>query len=158
MTHTHCIPKIIRNLARCGACHEEIESKHRHDMRWCKCGATAVDGGTAYLKRTYGPARYEELSVCDPPLGARAYDPPYLRTNDVAGTVRFEALSPGAPECEVGNPARLVVTAHPREQSATHTLWALRLACGHTREVRVGKGVKIRAAQCEQCIIDEVFS
>lgn len=42
--------RIIRNSARCKACGDEIESKHRHDFRSCKCGAIFVDGGRDYLR------------------------------------------------------------------------------------------------------------
>lgn len=34
----------------CAKCHERIQSKHRHDFRWCPCGETFVDGGSAYLR------------------------------------------------------------------------------------------------------------
>jgi len=54
--------KIIHNKARCRKCHDEIESKHRHDFAWCKCGAIAVDGGLDYLKRAGHPEDIEELS------------------------------------------------------------------------------------------------
>ncbi len=43
--------KIIVNRARCNKCGDVIESKHRHNFVWCKCGAIAVDGGKDYLKR-----------------------------------------------------------------------------------------------------------
>jgi hypothetical protein len=26
-----------------------IESHHRHDFQWCKCGQLAVDGGLSYV-------------------------------------------------------------------------------------------------------------
>lgn len=42
---------IIRNSARCRKCGEEIESRHRHDFRQCKCGAIFVDGGRDYIRR-----------------------------------------------------------------------------------------------------------
>jgi hypothetical protein len=43
---------ILRNSAKCLRCGEEVESKHVHDYKPCKCGAMAVDGGLMYLKRT----------------------------------------------------------------------------------------------------------
>ncbi len=43
---------ITRNAAKCHECGEEIESKHRHDFRWCSCKNLAVDGGQYYLKRS----------------------------------------------------------------------------------------------------------
>jgi len=42
---------IIRNSIRCLKCGEEIESRHRHDFRRCRCGAVAVDGGQTWLRR-----------------------------------------------------------------------------------------------------------
>lgn len=54
---------IIRNSAKCLKCNEEIESKHRHDFRFCKCGNLAVDGGQDYLKRAGNLDSFEETSV-----------------------------------------------------------------------------------------------
>jgi len=54
--------KIIRNRGRCLICNTIIESKHRHDFVWCKCGAVAVDGGNDYLKRVGKPSLFEDLS------------------------------------------------------------------------------------------------
>jgi hypothetical protein len=45
--------RILRNAARCSRCHDEIESKHRHDFRSCSCGAIFVDGGKSYLRRGF---------------------------------------------------------------------------------------------------------
>lgn len=53
---------ILRNSARCRKCKDEIESKHRHDFVWCKCGAIAVDGGKAYLRRLGNPGDFEDTS------------------------------------------------------------------------------------------------
>lgn len=44
---------IIRNKAQCKACGDIIESVHRHDFKFCKCGAIAVDGGKEYLRRVF---------------------------------------------------------------------------------------------------------
>ena len=56
---------ILHNRAKCLSCGDIIESKHRHDFVWCKCGRIFVDGGLAYLRRGWpdddGPT-YEELS------------------------------------------------------------------------------------------------
>jgi hypothetical protein len=48
---------IIRNSIRCLKCGDEIESKHRHDFRRCRCGAVAVDGGQTWLRRV---GRFED--------------------------------------------------------------------------------------------------
>jgi DNA-directed RNA polymerase subunit N (RpoN/RPB10) len=54
------------NKIRCLACGDEPESDHRHDLRWCKCGKVAADGGRQYLRRIYPDGapeeHYEELS------------------------------------------------------------------------------------------------
>lgn len=62
--------KIVRNSVKCLACNEEVESKHRHDFRWCNCGNIAVDGGKDYLKRSGGhkggiqeTSIYEEVEI-----------------------------------------------------------------------------------------------
>lgn len=69
--------KITRNAARCKKCGDEIESKHRHDFRACKCGAIFVDGGKDYLR--HGVTRdtgdnfqdLEDLSELAPLRGCR---------------------------------------------------------------------------------------
>ena len=52
---------IIYNAIRCKKCGEIIESKHRHDFKFCKCGTVAVDGGHDYLRRLGNQEDYEEL-------------------------------------------------------------------------------------------------
>jgi len=42
--------RIIRNALLCMDCDDLIESKHRHDFRWCKCHTIFVDGGHEYLR------------------------------------------------------------------------------------------------------------
>lgn len=47
---------------KCLKCNTVIESKHRHDMVWCKCGDVSVDGGDDYLKMSAKDgAKYEEV-------------------------------------------------------------------------------------------------
>ena len=53
---------ICKNTIRCKKCGEVIESKSRHDFKWCKCGACAVDGGTDYLRRVGYRNNWEEMS------------------------------------------------------------------------------------------------
>lgn len=43
--------RIVINKIRCKKCGDVIESTYRHDLRSCKCGAVAVDGGKDYLRR-----------------------------------------------------------------------------------------------------------
>ena len=42
--------KIKRNRIKCKKCLLIIESKHRHDFKWCGCKSVAVDGGLDYVK------------------------------------------------------------------------------------------------------------
>lgn len=44
---------LLRNAVRCNLCGDEVESVHRHDFRFCKCGAVAVDGGLDYTRRVF---------------------------------------------------------------------------------------------------------
>lgn len=55
--------KIIENKIKCNKCGDVIESIHRHDFKFCKCGAVAVDGGHDYLRRCGNLEDFEELSV-----------------------------------------------------------------------------------------------
>jgi len=58
--------KIIRNAARCKLCGDVIESTYQHDYVMCSCGACAVDGGHAYLRRSAKDfALMEDLSVVE---------------------------------------------------------------------------------------------
>ena len=57
------VGRILRNRARCKKCGDIIESKHRHDHVACSCGEIAVDGGLAYLRRTFNrPENLEEMA------------------------------------------------------------------------------------------------
>lgn len=40
---------IVRGI-RCRRCGDAVWSRHRHDMRRCRCGESAVDGGREYFK------------------------------------------------------------------------------------------------------------
>lgn len=55
--------KIIKNMAKCLCCGDVVESTHRHDFKTCKCGKLSVDGGVAYLKRSFEKfEEWQELS------------------------------------------------------------------------------------------------
>lgn len=54
--------KIKKNCIRCRKCNDVIESTYRHDFKFCKCGAVAVDGGKDYLRRCGNLENWEELS------------------------------------------------------------------------------------------------
>ena len=56
--------KIIVNKICCNKCGDIIESTHRQDLMFCKCGAVAVDGGKDYLRRCGICEDWEELSEC----------------------------------------------------------------------------------------------
>ena len=56
--------KILINKIKCNKCGDIIESIHRHDFKYCQCGAVAVDGGKNYLRRcfTNSPDDFTDLS------------------------------------------------------------------------------------------------
>jgi hypothetical protein len=53
---------ILQNQVRCKKCGDEPYSAHRHDYKYCKCGAVAVDGGMEYLRRVGDVENMEEMS------------------------------------------------------------------------------------------------
>ena len=54
---------LVINRAKCLKCGDIITSEHRHDFKWCSCKSLAVDGGSAYIKRSFSsPDDYQELS------------------------------------------------------------------------------------------------
>ena len=54
--------KVLVNKIRCKKCNDVIESTDRHDFKFCKCGAVAVDGGHDYIRRIGNEEDFEELS------------------------------------------------------------------------------------------------
>lgn len=54
---------ILSNKIKCKKCGDIIESKTNNDLKRCKCGAVAVDGGKDYLKRLGKDEDYEEMSI-----------------------------------------------------------------------------------------------
>jgi ribosomal protein S27AE len=50
--------EVIRNRAKCAECGDVIESRHRHDFVWCKCGSIAVDGGHDYIRCIGDPKNF----------------------------------------------------------------------------------------------------
>ena len=66
--------KIVKNAIRCNICGDEIESKHCHDFRTCRCGACSVDGGKEYLRRPYAQEGcFTELSVFETEVDMEQY-------------------------------------------------------------------------------------
>ena len=43
-----------RHAIQCKKCLETIESKHRHDFKYCSCGAVGIDGGISAGNRILG--------------------------------------------------------------------------------------------------------
>lgn len=56
--------KLVKNAIQCVNCRDIIESKHRHDFKFCKCGMVAVDGGLSYTRRCFknSPSDFIDLS------------------------------------------------------------------------------------------------
>lgn len=59
--------KIIKNCIKCNCCGDIIVSESCHDIKWCACGAVAVDGGKDYLRRSFKNSidDYTEMSEYD---------------------------------------------------------------------------------------------
>ena len=53
----------IINKIKCRLCDDIIESKHRHDLVRCKCGAVFTDGGKDYMRRGGDPKNIIDLST-----------------------------------------------------------------------------------------------
>lgn len=58
-------PTLKRNAAQCLLCNDIIESTHRHDFKYCKCGNVAVDGGLEYCRRAFRTDKYRNLIEYD---------------------------------------------------------------------------------------------
>ena len=54
--------RILSNKIQCKKCGSIIESKHRHDFKFCDCESVAVDGGLDYLRRLGYNYDYIDLS------------------------------------------------------------------------------------------------
>jgi len=54
---------IKSNVIMCKRCNDVIESRHRHDFKFCKCNTVAVDGGKDYLRRVGPFDMIEDLST-----------------------------------------------------------------------------------------------
>jgi hypothetical protein len=54
---------IVCNQIKCNKCGDTPFSRNRHDFRYCKCGAVAVDGGQEYLRRVGEIEDWEEISI-----------------------------------------------------------------------------------------------
>lgn len=58
--------RILRNSAQCRNCGEEIESRHVHEFRCCRCGDICVDGGHAYIRRVMIDESWIDTSIVVP--------------------------------------------------------------------------------------------
>ena len=54
---------ILSNQVKCLKCGDTPFSGFRHDFKHCECGAMAVDGGMAYLRRLGNPEDMSEMSI-----------------------------------------------------------------------------------------------
>lgn len=54
--------RIKVNAIKCNKCNDIVVSTYRHDFKWCKCGAVAVDGGKDYLRRVGHYKDYSDAS------------------------------------------------------------------------------------------------
>jgi hypothetical protein len=54
------VEKLTRNAIKCKACLDVIESTHRHDFKYCKCGSVFVDGGLDYCRYGFPKSPMED--------------------------------------------------------------------------------------------------
>jgi hypothetical protein len=54
---------LVSNKAQCNQCKTIIESTHRHDFKYCACGAIFVDGGLDYIRR--GGQLEDIIDLCE---------------------------------------------------------------------------------------------
>ena len=52
-----------KNKIKCKFCNDIIESKYRHDFKYCKCGSVTVDGGLDYGKYSFPDGKSFEESI-----------------------------------------------------------------------------------------------
>lgn len=55
--------RILSNQIKCKKCGDTPFSAHRHDFKYCKCGAVAVDGGMSYLRTVGDLSSAEDMSI-----------------------------------------------------------------------------------------------
>lgn len=63
---------ILSNQVECAKCGDRPYSANRHDFKYCKCGAVAVDGGMDYLRRVGDFVNAKEISIEIPDKAAAA--------------------------------------------------------------------------------------
>ena len=66
------VGNIRYNRIKCLDCGDIVESKNRHDFAACKCGKSAADGGTQYLRRM--GSNYEDRSEYWPWVTQHAFE------------------------------------------------------------------------------------
>ncbi|MCK5603291.1 hypothetical protein KAR91_15515 [Candidatus Pacearchaeota archaeon] len=57
--------RIIKNIIKCKACGDIIESVFRHSLKSCSCGKVSVYGGRISLKRFGDLELVEEMSITE---------------------------------------------------------------------------------------------
>lgn len=66
-TKEHCeklaIGEWYINAVECGVCGYYVRSRNRRDFNTCNCGNVSVDGGSAYLRRSYKTNNFIDRSV-----------------------------------------------------------------------------------------------
>ena len=86
--------KVLTNKIRCNLCGEEVESTAQHDYVKCGCGACAVDGGRAYLRRTFRERGcYTELSLVEEAARMRFGTKVTINGNEKRGRITLHYAS-----------------------------------------------------------------
>lgn len=72
---------------QCKECFDTIYSRARHDMRWCSCKSSAIDGGqTDYIKIT--GQNYELTEINVPKINLRDLYDDWSTSKDKYGLIK----------------------------------------------------------------------
>lgn len=57
--------KLVRNVIKCNHCGDIIESKYRHDFKWCSCKTVFIDGGLDYTRVGFKNSPDDFTNLCE---------------------------------------------------------------------------------------------
>ena len=57
--------KLIKNAIKCNHCGDIIESKHRHDFKWCSCETVFIEGGLDYTRVGFKNSPEDFTNLCE---------------------------------------------------------------------------------------------
>ncbi|MEI3612254.1 DUF7695 domain-containing protein [Pseudogracilibacillus sp. SO30301A] len=91
--------KVLVNSVQCKKCNDIIESKHTHDLQYCKCKSIYIDGGTDYQRYggnieliDFSYSVYEEiLQICGVEFTDKAQ---YENVKRAVESLKIEGIQP----------------------------------------------------------------